>query len=102
MSAKYSTRSPPQDRHHAVAVLDGLIVEAERVRDRYSRCIERLEGANSRDRRFEVLLRIAQYHLTQLHRSLDVLVHGDAGDNGPTIRRGRRRGDGISAVAGSI
>ena len=88
MSAKYSTRSPPQDRHHAVAVLDGLIVEAERVRDRYSRCIERLDGANSRDRRFEVLLRLTQYHLAQLHRSRDVLVHGDAGDDGSDRSQG--------------
>ena len=59
-----------------------MIIEAVRVRDGYATRLECLRRVNGSDRRIEVLLRLAEYRLTQLHRSRDVLVHGDAGDDG--------------------
>ena len=59
-----------------------MIIEAVRVRDGYATRLERLRRANGSDRRTEVLLRLAEHRLIQLHRSRDVLVHGDAGDAG--------------------
>ena len=81
MPAKQSTRAPLQDRHHAVAAVDGLIVEAVRARDGYAVRLECLRRVNGSDRRIEVLLRLTEQRLTQLHRSRAVLVHGDDGSD---------------------
>ena len=81
MPAKRPTKVPLQDRHHAVAAVDGLIVEAVRARDGYAARPECIRRVNGSDRRIEVLLRLTEQHLTQLHRSRDVLEHGDAGDD---------------------
>ena len=88
MPAKRPTRSPLQDRHHAVAAVDGLIVEAVRARDGYAARLECLRRVNGSDRRIEVLLRLTEQRLTQLHRSRAVLVHGDAGDDGSDHSQG--------------
>ena len=59
-----------------------MIIEAVRVRDGYAMRLECLRRVNGSDPRTVVLLRLAEYRLAQLHRSRDVLVHGDAGDDG--------------------
>ena len=78
MPAKRPTKAPSQDRHHTVAAVDGLIVEAVRARDGYAARLECLRRVNGSDRRIEVLLRLTEQRLTQLHRSRDVLTHRDA------------------------
>ena len=55
MAAKYSARSPLQDRHHALVAVDAMIIEAVRVQDGYATRPERLRSGS--DHRIEVLLR---------------------------------------------
>ena len=88
MPAKLPTMVPLQDRHHAVAAVDGLSVAAVRACDGYAARLECLRRVNGSDRRIEVLLRLTEQRLTQLHRSRDVLVHGDAGDDGSDRSKG--------------
>ena len=88
MRAKRPTTAPLQDRHHVVAAVDAMIIEAVRVRDGYAARLECLRRVNGSDRHIEILLRLTEHRLTQLHRSRDVLVHGDAGDDGSDRSQG--------------
>ena len=65
-----------------------MIIEAVRVRDGYAARLECLRRVNGSDRHIEILLRLTEHRLAQLHRSRDVLVHGDAGDDGSDRSQG--------------
>jgi hypothetical protein len=74
-----SSKLAPQARPHALANLEVAIARAEEDRDRHRLAAERASGDDD-SRRAKAFLRIAEEHLAQLHRSREVLLHGERND----------------------
>ena len=83
-------------RHRALASIDALIVEAERLcSDRYQ-TLEKLTAAGENTRRAATLLNVAKARLEQLRTSRSYLITPDPSDG---MQRRRRRAGPRSAAA---
>ena len=74
-------------RHRALASVDALIVEAERLCSDRHQTLEKLTAAGENTRRAATLLNVAKAHLEQLRTSRSYLVTADPSDGIKPRRR---------------